>query len=218
MTPTQPPPGEPNQPGDPQPDERRPGSQPPPGKTRRRRSAEGSAGSSTGSSAAEFLADPGPTFDEKNAPAAPPPDAVEEVAAALEEWDEPRIREILTLQGEVTHELLRVGKDDTETWIHTEKDLRAIAPPLTRILNRYDATRALAAAGDEALLAAAVVRYGARNFTKRRRLLAARAAEAAETPITGVEAPPDTGAEADEEWQRVVGAPPALTPKGVHHR
>jgi len=108
----------------------------------------------------------------------------------------------------------RSAPDDKETWKQTEEDLHAIAPPMTRLLNRYDVTRAAAAAGDEIALVAALTAYGARNYTRRRRLLAAIAAQGPQ-PITGVDAEPDTGPENDEEWERVHQAPPALRPKGV---
>lgn len=121
------------------------------------------------------------------------------------------------MQGEVTHAVLKAGPADDETWLHTERDLAAIAPPLTRILNRYDVTRAAAAAGDEILLVAAVGRYGVRNYTKRRRYLAALEAEEPQ-PITGAPAPAGTGPQHDPEWQRVhlelAEEPPAIIPKG----
>ncbi len=171
---------------------------------------EQAAVSSTGSSdGSEFLSDPGPAFDPERSPAAPEPEPDER---ELDEgWDEARIREFLTLQGEITHAVLRVGKDDDETWIHTESDLKTIAPPLTRILNRYDVTRAAAAAGDEALLAAAVARYGTRNYTKRRRMLAELRAQEPQ-PITGVPAPEGS---VPEEHDELIDAPPAITPKGA---
>lgn len=117
-------------------------------------------------------------------------------------------------QGNVTHAIFKVGPDDKETWKQTEEDLHAIAPPMTRLLNRYDVTRAAAAAGDEIALVAALTAYSARNYTRRRRLLAAIAAQGPQ-PITGVEAEPGTGPEDDEEWQHIHEAPPALRPKGV---
>jgi hypothetical protein len=219
MTPSPNPPQPPGSP-DSDPPDQQPLDQPDSRDRSRRRNGADSAGFSTGSSAASFIADPGPAFDKKRAPA-PPVETVEaELAELADQWDEPRIREILTLQGEITHGLLHVVDDDDvdDTWLHTERDLRAIAPPLTRILNRYDVTRAAAAAGDEALLAAAVIRYGTRNFAKRRRLLAAIANQEPQ-PVTGREAPPESGPEHDEQWQRVrQEAPPALTPKGPHHR
>lgn len=162
-------------------------------------------------SSAEFVADPGPAFDPEQAPDAPALELGDEIALELEEgWQEETIRSLLVTQGNVTHALLRAGPDDGDTWKHTQDDLRAIAPPLCRILNRYDATRAAAAAGDEIALAAAVAAYGARNYTRRRRLLAAIAAQEP-VPITGVPADPDL----HPEFQEIFEAPPALRPKGV---
>lgn len=176
-----------------------------------------SQSSSAASSATSFVSDPGPAFDPKAAPEAP---VVEEPELELDEWDEQRIRELLTLQGEITHAFLKVGPEDTETWKQTKRDLDTIAPPMTRILNRYDVTRAAAAAGDEILLVTAVGRYGFTNYTKRRRLLKAQQPDGPQ-PVTGVEAPEDSGPESDPEWERVHGMrfegpmtepPPAITP------
>lgn len=111
----------------------------------------------------------------------------------------------------------RAGLDGTELWLHTDQDLRAIAPPLTRILNRYDVTRAAAAAGDEALLAAAILRYGSRNVIRTNRALHRKRTLPPE-PVSGVAAEPDTGPEHDPEWQRThaedpFAGPPNLTPR-----
>jgi hypothetical protein len=174
--------------------------------------------SAPASSADDFLSDAGPAFDPKAAPPAPEPELEDELLQELEQWDEKQIRELLTLQGEITHAVFAAGPDDDETWYQTERDLNAIAPPLTRIANRYDAIRAAAAAGDEILLASAVSRYAARNYVKRRRLLATLRAQEPQ-PITGVAAPEGSGPENDEEWQRthepMEMAPPALVPKGA---
>jgi hypothetical protein len=86
--------------------------------------------------------------------------------------------------GEIAHAGLRVGDDDKETCKATDEDLDRIAPPLTRILNRYDATRAAAVAGDEGLVIVGLGAYVGRNYTRRRRLIAARNA-AGPQPITG---------------------------------
>lgn len=169
-------------------------------------------GSGTDSSASEFLADPGPAFDPELSPAAPEVQLEDELVAEPEGWREETIRNLLETQGRATHALLRVGPADTETWKHTEDDLRSIAPPLTRMLNRYDATRAAAAAGDEIALGAALATYGARNYSKRRRLLAQLHAQEPE-PITGVAADGDVGPDYDAEYQRVNEPPPAIVPK-----
>jgi len=194
------------------------GSPPPPDvdspTDRRTPSPSRAAGSSEGSSAADgFLADPGPDFDPEQTPEAPEPEISPE-QEALEGWSEDTIRSLLTVQGNATHALLRVGPDDADTWKHTEDDLRAIAPPLTRILNRYDATRAAAAAGDEIALGAALAAYGAKNYTRRRRLIVQLRQQPPE-PVSGVAADEGTGPEHDPEWQRIHEAPPALRPKGV---
>ncbi len=166
------------------------------------------------SAGSEFFADTGPAFDPSRAPEAPGVEEDELAPELLEGWREDTVRSLLVTQGNVTHALLKVGAEDAETWKQTEDDLHAIAPPMTRLLNRYDATRAAAAAGDEIALGAALVAYGTKNYTRRRRLLAAIAAQGPQ-PVTGVAADPDTGPEQDEEYQRVHMAPPALTPKGV---
>jgi hypothetical protein len=202
-------------------------SPPTPGPTpiRPQQEAGHSQPSPTGSSAGfDFVTDPGPAFDPEAGPAEPELETIDR----LEDlgWEEATIREALSTQGELLHELARwrLALDEEEAedvWMHTDRDLRAIAPPLTRILNRYDVTRAAAVAGDEALLAAGIARYGARNVIKTRRLLAMQRARVQEVPSSGRAAEPGTGPEHDEDWQRVHdndplgGAPPALRPKGV---
>ncbi|MFL5910773.1 MAG: hypothetical protein ACJ768_09435 [Gaiellaceae bacterium] len=183
-----------------------------------------SASSPTASSAAsEFAADPGPAFDPEGAPAAPEPE--EDRSGWFEDphWEESTIRDALVLQGEIAHSLVewRLELDGTDVWQHTQKDLRAIAPPLTRILNRYEPTRLAAAAGDEALLAAGLMRYASRNVMRTRRAMANRQPPAGPQPVTGTPAEPGTGPEHDPDWQRVhsdpLGGPPNLTPKGSRH-
>jgi hypothetical protein len=191
----------------------RPPSPPPSRSGGQTRSGSSSAGSSAPSG---FVADPGPAFDARRAPAAP---EIEEPELPLEEWDEERIREFFMMGSETLHWMLRVGPEDEETFKATERDLDAMVPPATRIANRYDAIRAAAAAGDEVLLAAALTRYGLRNYARRRRLLAALAA-APPQPASGEAALPDTGPDTDPGWQRVhgdpfLGAPPDITPKGA---
>lgn len=183
---------------------------------------EASPPSGTASAAGnDFVAEPGPEFDPELAPGDPEMELEDELAVADEGWSEQTVKEILIAQGEVTHALFKAGPNDDETWKHTEDDLRRIAPPATRILNRYDVTRAAAVVGDEASLVIAVTTYATRNYVKRRRLLAELAAEP-DRPITGVAADPGTGPEHDAEYQRTQGdeidirpAPPNLRPRGA---
>jgi hypothetical protein len=81
------------------------------------------------------------------------------------------VRALLTAQGVLVHGALAVDKASTE-WKYTEADLGAIAPPLTRILNRYEPTRAAAGAGDELALGVGLLGYAARSISERRRALA----------------------------------------------
>jgi hypothetical protein len=150
------------------------------------------------SDADDFVDDAGPAFDPKLVPelelaGEEEPDELLELG-----WQEAQIKELLTTQGSATNYLLRITDDD-ETWKHTKEDLAAIAPPLTRILNRYDVTRAAAAAGDELALVVAVSNYGIRNYTQRSRLI--RRYREIEEPISGIperEPTEPTWSEADE--------------------
>lgn len=95
---------------------------------------------------------------------APPP------ATADVEWLEENIRGHLELFGEGLHGVFGRAEKD---WLMTQKDLDRIGGPLTRILNRYDATRAIAAASDPIALAAGTGTYAVRS------VLQARAADMA---------------------------------------
>jgi ABC-type Fe3+ transport system substrate-binding protein len=165
----------------------------------------------------DFVADAGPEFDPRLSPEPPDIELVDpELADELDiGWTESQIRDLLFTQGSATNFFFRLDPED-DTWKHTEDDLKAIAPPLTRILNRYDATRAAAAAGDEIALGTALFNYGARNVTKRRRLIRQLNVQ---VPVTGVAAPEGTGPPIQPDPDVFdpgfdVNAPPALVPKG----
>lgn len=168
------------------------------------------------SDADEFVDDAGPEFDPKLSPEPPELELDPEFSDVDPEdlgWDEKQIKELLTTQGNGTNWLLRLDVDD-DTWKHTQDDLAAIAPPLTRILNRFDATRAAAAAGDELALGTALFNYGARNVTQRRRLIKRMAA--IEEPVSGVAAPAGTGPPVPfDDDPFAVRDSPDLTVKGM---
>jgi hypothetical protein len=113
------------------------------------------------------------------------------------------VRQILAAKGLLLHHLVAIEKESTE-WVYTERDLAAIAPPLTAILNRYDVTRAGAAAGDELALAIGFLGYGSRSIRERRGAQQ-RLAEQPDVPITGEPAEPGSGPEHDEAWLRQTG-------------
>lgn len=148
-----------------------------------------SSPASTSSGAAAFVADPGTAFDPEAAGPAPEPEAdVLEVG-----WEEERVRQLLRAQGVVLHAAVAVDKT-SEEWLYSDHELRAVAGPLTNILNRYDATRAAAAVGDELALIIGLTGYASRSYLERRRLLAELADEP-DVPITGL-APDPTPQEA----------------------
>jgi hypothetical protein len=123
-------------------------------------SSEDSAASSTRNGHG-FIADPGPDHDPEAAP--PPEEAPPELLDAA--WDPEVVKGLLTAQGQALHTFAGKGDDD---WVYTRDELRAIAPPLTRILNRYDATRMAAATGDEFALIIGLTGYVGRSITVRR--------------------------------------------------
>lgn len=157
-----------------------------------------SAPSSRASSAGRFTVDAGPAFDAGDRPEPPdtqPPLEPGSELAVVELWDERRVRQLLTAKGAIVHHLAAVDPQSTE-WSYTQRDLETIAPPLTAILNRYDATRAAAAAGDEMALAIGLGGYVVRSVGERRHAIA-RLREQPDVPVTGVAAEAGTGPEDD---------------------
>jgi hypothetical protein len=175
----------------PEPPEQTDGQQPP----------ESDEGSSRVSSASDFIADPGPEFDPGQAAQDTKErddDRVLSVAPGGEtgievEWDPAVVKSMLQAQGSAVHAV--VGKAD-EDWLYTKDELAAIAPPLTRILNRYDATRVAAATGDELALILGLTGHTMRSLQERKAVLDAikAAEEAAEQQAEkfGVPQPPIT--------------------------
>lgn len=139
-------------------------------------------------------------IEREPAAAAASPAAGEEVALAEpmlapeEKWIEEGVREHLKMVGSIGHEL--VGKAESD-WVMTERDLERIAPPLTRILNRYEPTARLSAASDPLLLGYGTTMYAYRSMLQRRAALAEEreAAEAGiEHDVGGYEEVPGTPA------------------------
>lgn len=175
------------------------------------RSADSETGSEKGSSGAEpFVGEPGPVHDPEAK--GPTPEAEAELHALPgpePEWDERALRDLLRTQGEVMHYAIGVAEQD---WKHTEADLASISGPLSRILNRYPATRAAAGSADGLALTVAVGAYGMRSAKERRDALAEFAEEEEEVPITGAPAPPGSGPPAGHP-AAVGPTPPARPPQ-----
>lgn len=163
-------------------------------------SSKGSGSAPTSRAAAGvFIADPGPAFDAAQAARDPEPELAPGgplVADLLPAWEEDAVRSILTAQGQLVHGVAGVADDD---WIYLQHELDAIAPPLTRILNRVPALRAAAEAGDGIAVMIGLGGYSVRSYTARRAELQARAAEELPQPVTGVPAPEGTGPQDDPD-------------------
>lgn len=144
--------------------------------------ADSSPASATDSPRSEgFIADAGPAFDAERAAQEPGPEPLEaEAQLDLEGWEEEVVESLLGVKGRMLHTAVGVAEQD---WIYTELDLAAIAPPLTRILNRYPAVRAYAAYGDPIVLITATAAYATRSLGERRQVLAALEAQQTEQVI-----------------------------------
>jgi hypothetical protein len=154
------------------------------------------------------VVDPGPPFDASGRPEHEEPEhdldgaTLHELPPPVDLWDERRVEQILVAKGEILHQLVAVEQASRE-WRYTETDLKAIAPPLTAILNRYEPTRAAAHVGDELALVIGFGGYTARSIMERRQALARLHAEP--EPASGVAAEPGTGPEHDPDYPAAAG-------------
>ncbi|MFI4950661.1 MAG: hypothetical protein ACHP7A_06450 [Caulobacterales bacterium] len=185
--------------------------------------AVSSPGSATDSpsSPPPFIADAGPPFDPEAAAAEPPPAPPREpeAPANLIQWEQDTVEALLMLKGRAMHAGIGVAEHD---WRYTELDLAAIAPPLTRIANRYEPVQRLAKHADPLILLFAVGGYGVRSLEERAAVLRLLEPEdtveiqpADETAINaGVEQVPSPGAAAPTRWATSAqpGAAPAPAP------
>lgn len=192
-----------------------PGNQPPPGPNDPNQSppsapSEGASSPASGrdSGGNAFVSDPGPGFD----PAGQPEPALEADLHALPgmvaQWEKETVATILVAKGEVIHTFAGIADNDFR---YTEEDLRAIAPPLVNILNRY--LPELAGAQDPIALAVGLSSYLIRSGRERAQVKALLAAEEEQQPqpITGAPAPaPVTPAPSQQEMPPY--PPPAPAP------
>jgi hypothetical protein len=142
---------------------------------------EASGGASSTSS--PYTAD-GPGFDEK-APVGQPPADEAEVEAFAELWQVEQVRDWLTNAGALAHAGFGVGEHD---WEFTKADLARIAPPATRILNRYQPSRVAAAYSDPAAVAIGFGLYGWRSTLERVAVMKAHKRQEGAAPPTSAPA------------------------------
>ncbi len=131
-------------------------------------SPSGAPASSTDSSGASepFFAHDGrgPSFEPDEVDDAPQPASPYAEIEPSDGWDEDVVANLLSAKGMALHTV--IGKAEAD-WVYTPLELRATAPPLTRILNRIPATAAAAGSGDELALIIALTAYVGRSISER---------------------------------------------------
>ena len=158
-----------------------------------------------------YFEDPAPGFSEQETQEI----EVIDVPEVDVQWEEAGIRSKLRVVGMGLHEL--IGRSEKD-WLMTRQDLDNIAPPLTRILNRHEPLRAVAAASDpidlligtgfytgrsimQAAAAAADARE-AREADEERQATAQEARIVRSTPGSNGTEPNDDDESEDPEWTR----------------
>lgn len=166
-----------------------------------------------------FIEDAGPGFDPDAAAAGADQVRAAEDAAAREVGveaypglppvTEEQVHSVLFTAGDGVHAVAGVGEYD---WVMTQRDLDRIAPPLTRVLNRYDAAKVAAAYSDEFALLMGVGLYGWRSMLERVAVLRAQD-ESSEGPPRAprpvAPAPPPPGRPPAPEPSPAPAPPPA---------
>jgi hypothetical protein len=99
------------------------------------------------------------------------------------EWTPERAGAIVRAGGFLLHTADGLSREPggEELWRATEADVEAIAPPLARILNRYEPARRLAGVSDETELAIGLMGYARRNLAERGRLATTKRQAATES-------------------------------------
>lgn len=101
-------------------------------------------------------------------PPPPPPPGQEIELSAFPGWEQATVEQFLEGAGHGLHMLIGVSEQD---WQMTRTDLDRIAPPLTRILNRWEPAVRASPYADPILVAYGFGLYGWRSALQRQRAL-----------------------------------------------
>jgi hypothetical protein len=143
-------------------------------------SADGAAGAFD---EIDYVEQRGPGIPEITAPPALPAgelDQQPEPASIYPGWEPETVEQFLSGTGHGLHLLIGAGEKD---WLMTRTDLDRIAPPLTRILNRYEPSLRASVYADPLLVAHGLGLYGWRSALQRQAALRARAEQAGDTYV-----------------------------------
>ncbi len=116
----------------------------------------------------DYVEETGPGIPELPAAAVPEVEPEGATEQALPGWELETIEQFLRGTGAGLHMLAGVTDKD---WLMTQADLERIAPPLTRIANRYEPVLRLSPVADPLLVAHGFALYGWRSALERKRAL-----------------------------------------------
>lgn len=148
---------------------------------------------------------------------------VPDMPQVLPGWEEDTVRQFLMGGGAGIHLMIGQGEKD---WLMTEADLNRIAPPMTRIMNRWEPALKLSPYADPLLVAHGMALYGWRSALERARAIKDKQlVDERETPARATYAAPDTDGFEEEIFEpedgaliNGVDAPEAMFPSGVRPR
>ncbi|HWY91077.1 MAG TPA: hypothetical protein VNY31_10435 [Solirubrobacteraceae bacterium] len=116
----------------------------------------------------DYVQESGPGIPELPAGPIQPADLTEDDLATIAQqypgWDVETVEQFLRGTGSGLHLLIGAGEKD---WLMTRADLDRIAPPLTRIMNRYEPTLRVSEYADPLLVAHGLGLYGWRSALQR---------------------------------------------------
>jgi len=104
----------------------------------------------------------------------PAPDDQQALPGEYPGWEQETVEQFLMGLGAGVHMMIGAAEKD---WLMTQRDLERIAPPMTRIANRWEPALRLSPFADPLLVAHGFALYGWRSALERSRALLDQAAE-----------------------------------------
>ncbi len=131
----------------------------------------------------------------------PAPDDQQALPGEYPGWEQETVEQFLMGLGAGVHMMIGAAEKD---WLMTQRDLERIAPPMTRIANRWEPALRLSPFADPLLVAHGFALYGWRSALERSRALRDQAAEEApETAAAGYVRTDDDEDEPEPAFQAV---------------
>lgn len=165
----------------------------------------------TGEVELDYLEENGPGIPELNGDAQHQlPAGADDLDPLLPGWELETIETFLQGTGAGIHML--IGQTESD-WLMTRKDLQRIAPPLTRICNRWEPALRLSPLADPLLVAHGFALYGWRSALEAKRAQRDREAEEAGPGYEPSGAPGDEPEDLNLDVDELDEEPPSYFPK-----